>query len=287
MAEPFVVANAVAEFEQGGGPMLTCEHSEACSSVMRVMKDSQKSKRGSAASSVDANYSPDGRCCVLCGARKANDTDPVEPSQYMAWYYKHRQGRAQGSCCWYCGRSWYSRYRARHPTLGGFITACGEDFELLEQLRGTSAWLLEQCAKAGSRSISIAFSDLPQSVESTRRSGTSIEEEDQHIELQYYIHTWHGGMGDPNTNGKGHQTGWCEGVFGVFVPGPPIKRIKRKKEQFVDHKQVHHRLWASKMGLGWGTPRTNTMRHQTVGARLQTMTDHSSTHTCIHTHGHT
>lgn len=46
-------------------------------------------------------------------------------------------------------------------------------------------------------------------------------------------------MGDPASNGRGHRTGWLEGVFGVFVPGPPIRKIKRTKDIFVDKSTTH------------------------------------------------
>ncbi len=60
-----------------------------------------------------------------------------------------------------------------------------------------------------------------------------------HIELEYYKSQYLGGQGDPLTNGKGHRTGIFEGVFGVFVPGEPIKRIRRSKEAFVDVRKEH------------------------------------------------
>ena len=37
---------------------------------------------------------------------------------------------------------------------------------------------------------------------------------------------------------SGHRVGKLDGVMGVFVPGPPIKRIKRSKAKIVDNTKV-------------------------------------------------
>lgn len=198
----------------------------------------RESKRGSA-SSVSTTYAPDSRCCVLCSVRKANSPDPVNPDELMAWYYKPRNGKTQGSVDYYCGRAWYSRYRSKYPQLGDFVTECGKTFELGQELVQAAAWFLEQCIKAGSRLISVRFSDVPESVTSTQRQGIVVEDEDQHVELNHYVNEWRGGQGDPRTNGTGHRVGWCDGVWGVFVPGPPVKMIKRQRAQFVDQSKIH------------------------------------------------
>ncbi len=36
----------------------------------------------------------------------------------------------------------------------------------------------------------------------------------------------------------GHRIGKLDGVLGVFVPGPPIKRIKRSKAKLVDRNRT-------------------------------------------------
>jgi hypothetical protein len=41
-------------------------------------------------------------------------------------------------------------------------------------------------------------------------------------------------QGDPATNGRGDIVGTCDGILGVFVKGPPIKKIRRANQQIVD-----------------------------------------------------
>ena len=163
----------------------------------------------------------------------------------MLWYYKPRVGRTQGSTCWYCGRTWYSTFRVKFPTLGMFLKECAKDLDGTVPTKACkmAMWLLQECVKAGTHNIQISFSDCPASVSSTNRQGVLVEDEDLHIELEFYKTKWEGGKGDPLTNGLGHKTGWFEGTYGVFIPGAPIRKIKRQKHQFVVHKgsrRWHH-----------------------------------------------
>ena len=126
--------------------------------------------------------------------------DPVNDSEFMAWYCARAQGKSQGSVCWYCGMRPYSKYRAEYPKLAAFELECGKDFHLSKALKATAEWLIQKRVAAATRSIHISFGDCPARVVSSQRQGVEVYDEDDHVELNHYIRQWNGGMGDPSAN---------------------------------------------------------------------------------------
>ena len=75
-------------------------------------------------------------------------------------------------------------------------------------------------------------------VVSKQRHVTSIDDSDDWVELEFYRseYVWRSqgpGLGDPRTNGLGHQIFKLDGVMGARVPGLPIKKLTRSKQAIV------------------------------------------------------
>ena len=107
--------------------------------------------------------------------------------------------------CWYCGRTHQSAYRARFPSLANLVEQCGQGSDLLDEVLGKQKWLVDKCVKAGTRHITISFGDAPSTVTSTERQEVECADFGEHVELQYYMDKYKGGLGDPNTNGSPPQ----------------------------------------------------------------------------------
>ena len=107
--------------------------------------------------------------------------------------------------CWYCGRTHQSAYRARFPSLAKLVEQCGQDSDLRDEVLGKQKWLVDKCVKAGTRHITISFGDAPSTVTSTERQEVECADFGEHVELQYYMDKYKGGLGDPNTNGSPPQ----------------------------------------------------------------------------------
>lgn len=169
---------------------------------------------------------PDSRTCKLCGAKDCSQ-DPLDGG-FLFWYYPPSGGRNTGMICFYCGRTWFTYYRHRSETrtltlMVSWVGADGERHTAFLSLRGK---FVEICVQGGSRLVRVNGGIQPNTptVVSIDRREQSVEDEDQHVELNYYMTTYGGGMGDPRTNGKGHKICKLEGVWGVMVPGPPPSR---------------------------------------------------------------
>ena len=165
--------------------------------------------------------------------------DPVKDSEFVAWYYAPAQGKTQGAVCLYCGRSWYSKYRVEYPKLVACELECGKVCDLSKALKAMAEWLIQKCVAAGARNIHISFGDCPARVVSSQRQGVEVYDEDDQVELNQYIRQWNGGMGDPSTHGLNHRVGWLNGVWGVFVPGAPVQKVRRIKGAYVATEKVH------------------------------------------------
>ena len=183
---------------------------------------------------------PDGRECTLCISSDMHK-DPVH-GRFRKWFRTTKDGRHNdGSVCWYCGRAWQSALKARYKTLTILISAIGvDDGSLKEELGKVVEFLIQKCIAAGCHDIYVSFNDIPTTVTSKHRERQAVfDDDDQHVELEYYKKHFQGGMGDPFQNGLGHKVGTFDGIWGVFVPGAPVKRIRRSKEAIVDKHQVH------------------------------------------------
>ena len=168
--------------------------------VVRVTPEQPRAR--TVTSGAASDYTPDNRNCVLCNVHVANQADPVNKNEFMAWHYKPVKGKTQGNFCWYCGRTHQSAYRARYPSLSKLVEQCGQDNDIREEVLSKQRWLLDKCIKAGTRAITISFGDSPSTVTSTERQQVECSDYDEHVELAYYIDTFKGGLGDPKTNGS-------------------------------------------------------------------------------------
>lgn len=242
-SEPMSAVTAFAQSFASGMAMLSASESST-RAIDRTMKRAA-SRPGSGGSSacaeaVEQHFSPDGRGCDIC-KEKDSSACPVFPRRFRRWFYPPMNGKTQGSICWFCGRVWKGKFKFAFATTTLYVEAVGGSNELREEHIALMKVLIEACSKAGTYEVKISWSStaLATEVTSTERRRQSIEDEDLHVEFEYYKSEYKGGMGDPATNGRNHRVGWCDGVFGVFVPGAPIKRIKRAKDLIVDRNEVH------------------------------------------------
>ena len=111
-----------------------------------------------------------------------------------------------------------------------YLESLGESNELYEQHMLLVNVVIEACKQAGSYEVRISWNNcLSSAVTSTERQRQSIEDCDYHIELQYYMHTYKGGMGDPKTNGHNHKVGWADGGLWRVCPRRAHQQNKRSK----------------------------------------------------------
>ena len=221
---------------------ITC--AAAQDAIVKVMKrasrsGSQQDVQATGPTGGEESHQLDGRACKICGETD-NSQDPVT-KKCRRWYRPPKNGKTQGEICWYCGRVWYAVARAERPTLGQYILVLGQNQEKLKTHQEHVEFLTKVSVEAGSHDVSVKWSScLSSTVTTTQRNRTEVSDDaDQHVELEYYKNHFMGGLGDPFTNGLGHRVGMFEGQHGVFVPGAPIKRIKRTKEGIVDKTDLH------------------------------------------------
>ena len=181
--------------------------------------------------------SPDGRTCRLCN-KADSSMDPVLPGEFRHWYYARQKGKTQGNVCWYCGRVWLARFKHAHSTLTAMISACGQDSEMLASFLKLVGELVAKCQASGSHDIRIMQGELQPTVTRRNLLESGIEAEDEFVELQFYIHKYKGGLGDPRSNGLGHEIKSIAGETGVLVPGEPIKKIRRAQKIQIEQATV-------------------------------------------------
>ena len=92
---------------------------------------------------------------------------------------------------------------------------------------------------AGDELINLSSSYYSKHAKTPLNGLSVIDDDDSHVELEFYQNFHLGGLGDPLSNGLGHRVCWFEGVYGVVVRGAPIKRIRKLKEALVDKSYVH------------------------------------------------
>ncbi|CAK0863123.1 unnamed protein product, partial [Prorocentrum cordatum] len=216
--------------------------SVAAPDVSPKRKKSRKSRSdGGSVHEVDGRGSqhqpqPDGRKCIGCNLRDS-DEDPVDgPGSFVRWAHPPVCGKTQGGKCWYCNRSWFTGFR-HAPETGSFeklMTVCGTDDAVLQKFNNVRSLILDKCVKQGSRHIHVRANEVKAVVTTVERTMVSLEDDDDVVELECYKNEYHGGMGDPVTNGKGHTILMIQGVMHVRVPGPPVKKLKRCQQSIVD-----------------------------------------------------
>ena len=170
---------------------------------------------------------PDGRACKCC---KLKDTspDPLDGG-YLFWFYAPQGGLNCGFYCWYCGKVWFAWYRHHYGTRTLTLLALslgGESSENIDEFDRLRTVLVNIVLEAGHRNVRPAkaiSAAATVTVTSTSRQMVSVEEDDDHVELEYYKTEYKGGLGDPLLNGLGHRVCNIDGQLGVIVTGPPIK----------------------------------------------------------------
>ena len=213
---------------------------DASMETLPAVSNRMQRKRSNSSASLGAPEiapKPDGRHCRLCHEQDLA-TDPVDGG-FRAWYYPRQDGKTQGHFCFYCGRTWHARFRHKYSSLGDFAKACGEQNELLQAFMGLQGELVQKCQVAKTREIRLATNDLQTKVVGKERLKTALVDEDEFVELSYYMSSYRGGLGHPSTNGLGHQLRTIDGCTGVIVPGAPIKKIKREKAQIVEKQHTY------------------------------------------------
>ena len=180
-------------------------------------------------------FRPDGRSCHACASLDTS-LDPLTGLN-LRWHYSPVAGVNQGRLCWFCGRVWQGHWKLTYQTLKKFEAALGVESEMPEAHKTKRAFLVEQVLEQGTYDVKIVFQEKT-TVESIDRRRKTLESTDLHIELEYYKSTHEGGKGDPMTNGLGHKVCWLEGVLGVMIPGPPIRKVKSARESFVDVRKI-------------------------------------------------
>ena len=208
-----------------------------------------RTQAGSASSKVDAlgmpdergpqsvcsqHYTPDGRECNGC-TKKDNSRDPAD-GLFLAWWYLPKHGKNSGLWCWHCGKAWHTKFRHDKKTdsLSKLKLELGRDDVLLADFKNVMQFVVDKAVAGGSRDMRIQATEVASVVVSKVRKGVEVSSFDNWVELEYYKTQWEGGQGDPLTNSKGHRLARSEGILGVMVPGPPVKKIKKVDAQYVD-----------------------------------------------------
>ena len=135
---------------------------------------------------------------------------------------------------------WFAWYRHHYGTRTLTLLALslgGESSEKIDEFDRLRTVLVNLVLEAGHRNIRPAKAISAAgtvTVTSTSRQMVSVEEDDDHVELEYYKTEYKGGLEYPLLNGLGHRVGKIDGQLGVIVPGPPMKKVKRAKQQIAD-----------------------------------------------------
>ena len=126
-------------------------------------------------------------------------------------------------------------------TLTLLVAELGRHDDEYEMFLTKREKLLDIIIERGSRQITLTMTLLEvTTVTSKERQLHSIEDMDEHVELEYYKTRYRGGLGDPLINGfLGHIFARVDGVLGVVVPSEPIKKRKRARQGIVDINRTH------------------------------------------------
>ena len=183
-------------------------------------------------SNTETAATADGRCCRLCNS-KDSSPDPVFPHQNRCWNYQPIHGRTSGYYCWYCGRLFQARFKHLHKNIGALATECGKNGDLMADFSRLLSDLISRCVANKSRDLRIVAGELQQQQSSVSERNileAGLEESDDFVQLDHYIHRYRGGMGDPRSNGLGHVIQVIGGEAGVVVPSEPVKKLRRSRK---------------------------------------------------------
>jgi hypothetical protein len=144
---------------------------------------------------------PDGRVCFsICNESDASP-DLVDAKMFMAWYYNFDPltGKTVGTVCHYCGRAWVVYFKKKYPktcgTLQLFIGELGTNEAIRAELKLVRDKFVDLC-KAQGKTIGVTFkiSDSDIQIWRKERSMHCVEDEDEHVEMEYYKQMYKGGL---------------------------------------------------------------------------------------------
>ena len=178
----------------------------------------------------------DGRRCKLC---KVIDTDydDVKPEEFIAWGYPPRNGRVQGTICYYCRKVWANIYVNRFKSVEDFAKDLTIEEEHKKEFMEWRTFVLSKYCEAGSRYAKFRYGDeaKDQRLKKNTIEMVDLEEpEDLICMLKDYKH------GDPRSNGKGHRLIKHHGQDAVLMPGEQVWKVKRRKRQETKLEEIVH-----------------------------------------------
>ena len=178
----------------------------------------------------------DGRRCKLC---KVIDTDydDVEPEEFIAWGYPPRNGRVQGTICYYCRKVWANIYVNRFKSVEDFAKDLTIEEEHKKEFMEWRTFVISKYCEAGSRYVKIRYGDEAKDQRLKKNSIEMVdleEPEDLICMLKDYKH------GDPRVNGKGHRLIKHHGQDAVLMPGEQVWKVKRRKRQETKLEEIVH-----------------------------------------------
>jgi hypothetical protein len=179
---------------------------------------------------------PDGRACGLCGS-KDTDQDPIGNVSFL-WGKPIRNGKNQGTYCYYCFKTYHARFRIAFPTVEFLKVDVGKNNNTKTtffHFRGHAVRQMKEAGKAEIRiNWAIADQEEKQRLLHHKETIQAVQHEDAGMKYSDYflVH------GDPITNGKGHRRQQLNGVDTVVMPGPKVFKILHTDQFRVDLEQV-------------------------------------------------
>ena len=162
---------------------------------------------------------PKGEACVLCGELDTSP-DPIQPEFHRLWGWHTEMSKAEmarllitamtllthGVYCWYCVRTWNSKYNARFRTLDMLKTWVFSTEQNHEEFSLYQAWLIQQIGKkfelTGVRTRARFNWPTPWKLMQEEIYRVRwVKPEKEYLELKDYTPVW----GDPKTNGRGDK----------------------------------------------------------------------------------
>ena len=162
---------------------------------------------------------PKGESCLCCGELDSSP-DPIQPQFHRLWGWHTEMSKAEmarllidiltlithGGYCWYCVRTWNSKYNARLKTLEHFKLWVFASEQNHEEFSLYQAWLIQQILKkfeqTGVRArMRLVWPEPWKLRQEVIYRVRWVQPEKEYLELKDYTPTW----GDPRTNGRGDK----------------------------------------------------------------------------------
>lgn len=119
-------------------------------------------------------------------------------------------------------------------SVTAMVERVGKSPEVLQEFGLARDFIVAKVKDQGTRDIVVKQGDVKAIVSTKKRDIASVETEHTWVEMNYYRTQYEGGKGDPYTNGLGHIVAEDEGVMGVIIPAPPVKKLRMSKQAVVD-----------------------------------------------------